>query len=282
LSCSTIELVDDDGWTDLLSSLIRDSGFAVMRTEKAGVGDSEGPPCNNLGYDQEVQHHREALEALLERSDIDPDRVFLFGASMGANQAPLIANGHKLAGIMVWGGGAKTWFERMINFDRNALELGGTTATEITEKMKKRSLFHSEYLLRNHTPFEIETNNPGLKGVWSEMIGTAETNHYGRPFAFHWEAQNQNWALAWSQVNSPVVVMYGEYDWVEDSAGHQLIADIVNNSNPGSAQFRIIPKTNHHFSEFASKKDAFEEVNGTKNGANVAYLMMQWMNSKLR
>ena len=45
---------------------------------------------------------------------------------MGSNYAPLVAAGEDVAGVVVWGGGATTWFERMTRFERNALELGDT------------------------------------------------------------------------------------------------------------------------------------------------------------
>lgn len=276
LSCSTIELVEPDGWTQLLSHLIKDSGYAVMRTEKSGVGDSEGPACDELDYVTEVRHHREALEAFLKREDIDPGRVFLFGASMGANEAPLIASKLPLAGIVAWGGGAKTWFERMLGFDRRALELGGTPVTEISERMRKNAWFHAEYLLHGKTPAQIEASSPQLRGVWQGMVGTDAKNHYGRPFRYHQQAQLQDWPGAWSQITAPVLVMYGEYDWFEDADSHRLIADIVNSAHPGNARFRVVPGTNHHFSRFVSARQAFAETGGTKNGDEVAAIIIDW------
>jgi hypothetical protein len=64
LSCGTIELPEtsQDGWSRMLRRLIQESGFVVWRTEKAGVGDSEGD-CVQLDYETEVSHHRQALRA---------------------------------------------------------------------------------------------------------------------------------------------------------------------------------------------------------------------------
>src|SRR5262245_27404981 len=43
LSCGTIELPESsqDGWSRMLRRIARESGMAMWRTEKAGVGDSE-------------------------------------------------------------------------------------------------------------------------------------------------------------------------------------------------------------------------------------------------
>jgi hypothetical protein len=68
LSCDTIELPESSrgGWSRMLRRLIQDSGAVVWRTEKAGVGDSEGE-CATLDYDRELAHHRQAL-AKIDRS----------------------------------------------------------------------------------------------------------------------------------------------------------------------------------------------------------------------
>src|SRR5688500_6664317 len=104
LSCDTIELPasKQDGWSRMLRRLAQESGMVMMRTEKAGVGDSEGGPCEALDYLTELAHHRAALAALRRSEHVDPDRIFIFGASMGGNMAPLVATGEKVAGVMIW------------------------------------------------------------------------------------------------------------------------------------------------------------------------------------
>src|SRR4029077_16179796 len=37
-----------------LMRVIGASGFVTMRVDKSGVGDSEGPPCDSIGYEQEL------------------------------------------------------------------------------------------------------------------------------------------------------------------------------------------------------------------------------------
>ncbi len=59
LSCDSIELPakQQDGWSRMLRRLAQESGFVMMRTEKPGVGDSEGD-CARLDYDTELSIHR--------------------------------------------------------------------------------------------------------------------------------------------------------------------------------------------------------------------------------
>ncbi len=279
LSCDSIELPasQTDGWGQMLRRLARDSGMAMMRTEKAGVGDSEGLPCASLDYETELAHHRDALVALRRRPEIDPGQIFIFGASMGANMAPLVASGQDIAGVMVWGGGAKSWFERTLSFERRAKELAGMPAAELDAYFKLLPRFLVSYLVDRQDPETISRNYPELEDVWGRIVGAAEGTHYGRPLSFHQQAQAQNWAGAWSEVDVPVLVLYGEYDWYEDALGHQLIADIVNRNQPGSASYVELAKTDHHFMRFLNVRAGFNDDRGEINSDEAVEAMLNWL-----
>lgn len=279
LSCDTIELRPNaqDGWSVMLRRLITESGMLWQRTEKSGVGASTGTPCEQLDYETELAHHRAALRQLRQRPDVDPRRIFVFGASMGSTYAPLVAAGEDVAAVIVWGGGATTWFERMLRFERNALELGGARPEAIADEVSARAAYFARYLLKGETPKAIAASDPELGEVWGRIVGTSGTAHYGRPFAFHQQAQRQNWAGAWSRVHAPVLVLYGEYDWFESHDAAQLIANIANARQPGSATFRELPQTDHHFTRYVSRGDAFAEKDGKENAAPAVAAILDWL-----
>jgi dienelactone hydrolase len=279
LSCDTIELRPgaQDGWSVMLRRLISESGMLWQRTEKSGVGDSKGTPCAQLDYATELAHHRAALRQLQARPDVDPKRIVVFGASMGSNYAPLVAADQDVAGVVVWGGGATTWFERMLRFERNALQLGGTDPQQLASEVNARAAYFSRYLLKGEAPSAIAASDPKLGEVWKRIVGTSDTGHYGRPFAFHQQAQQQNWAGAWARVRAPVMVLYGQYDWFESHDAAQLIATIVNDHRPGSATFREIPQLDHHFTQYSSPRDAFAEKNGKENAAPAVTAILDWL-----
>jgi dienelactone hydrolase len=279
LSCDSIELPasQTDGWSRMLRGIARASGAVMMRTEKAGVGDSEGGPCTELDYETELGHHREALAALRRSEDVDPDRIVIFGASMGGNMAPLVAERQDVAGVMIWGGGAHTWFERMLGFERRAKELGGLPADELDRYLKALTRFLGAYLLDGSTPDAIAQREPELDGVWAEIVGTGDGMHYGRPLAFHQQAQAQNWAAAWAAVQAPVLALYGEYDWFESAEAHRLVADIVNRGEDGRGRFVVIPQTDHHFMRYPNREAAFREEGGTVNADAAVDEMVRWL-----
>lgn len=205
LSCDTVEIGrDNDGWTQVLRALVSESGMVVMRLEKAGVGDSEGGPCSALDYETELAHNRLALHALQQHRWVDRRRIFVFGASMGANFAPLLANGERVRGVAVWGGGAQTWFERQLGFERRSLELGGATGAEIDARMRILSRIYSAILLRQASLEDLSESDPQLAAEWNLVTGSEGSTQFGRPIAFHQQAQAQHWAAAWAALDVPV------------------------------------------------------------------------------
>jgi len=281
LSCDSIEIRPDanDGWTTMLRRLLTESGMLWQRVDKSGVGDSVGPACASLDYETELAQHRAALRQLMSRPDVDPKRVVIFGASMGSNMAPLLAADQPVAGVAVWGGGATTWFERMLRFERNALELGDTEPARLAPEVSARAAFLAWYLLRAESPAAIASSDPALGKVWSRMVGTNVETHYGRPFAFHQQAQRQNWAGAWAHVRSPVLVLYGEFDWFESRDAAALIVDVVNRARPGAATLTVVPGLDHHFVRYASRREAFRETGGTVAADPVVSATLSWLDT---
>ena len=254
------------------------SGMVVIRVERSGTGDSEGVPCSELDYDTEVRHYREAFDQIARHPWVDSSRIIIFGSSLGSTTAPLIAQGKDIAGIAVQGGGAVTYLERMINFDRIFLERSGKySPAQIHEEMTRRIPFHVEYLINGKTPEQIERERPDLKGVWQSIRGGAEAPpHYGRPFAWHQQAAKHDFLEAWTNIRSPVLVIHGEYDQFEPEHGHRLIVDTVNKLRPGSATFIRIPKADHNIDVYPSADDAYADRNGTPRRDLLAQPIIEW------
>jgi DNA-binding transcriptional MerR regulator len=116
-----------------------------------------------------------------------------------------------------------------------------------------------------------------IGAVWSRIVGTAADGQYGRPFAFHQQAQRANWAGAWSKVNAPVLAMYGEYDWFESRDATTLITRIVNARSPGRGTFAEIARMNHHFAQYDTVAAAFAEKEGQVSPEPAVSVMLAWL-----
>jgi pimeloyl-ACP methyl ester carboxylesterase len=262
VSCDSVDFRADR--PSQLRELARRSDTVFIRVERSGTADSEGASCSELDYDTEVRHYREALDQMAGHPWVDPGRIVIFGSSLGSTTAPLIAQGRRVAGVMAQGGGAETYLERMINFDRLYLERSGKyRPEEIHAEMLRRIPFHYEYLVRGRGPQQVEAEHPELRGVWASIRGAEPDNHYGRSFAWHQQAAKQDFLAAWAEIEAPVLVLYGEYDQFEMREGHKLIADTVNRLRPGTATFVEIPQASHDLTRYPNAEAAYRDEGGT-------------------
>ena len=285
LSCDPITLppTGGDGWTQMLRGLVQRSGVVVARTEKAGLGESGGPKCGELGYDEELAGHRAGLTALRRSEHVHPESIFVVGASMGGTMAPLLAQGGGVRGVVVSGTTAKTWVEHMLALDRRVLELRGVTPDSVHALLNGHALFHALYLAEQRAPADIVAERPSLAAVWAQMLGTDSTyrHQYGRPIRFHHEAQRTNWEGAWAAVDAPVLVARGEYDWIMADDEHRRIVDIVNARRGGRARFVTLPRTDHGFLDYGSPHDAFRGQGGTFDPGALRVLL-DWLADQRR
>lgn len=277
LSCDSVEIPPGatDGWHFFDRDLARDSGFVLMRVDKPGVGDSEGV-CADTDYSTELAGYRAALEHLKRYDFVDPARLFVVGTSMGGATAPLVAQGQKVAGVAVWGSFAKTWLEHLLVLERKRLALAGDPPGVVNEKLRGYGELHALWLTHKLLPREALKRRPRLAPLWYD----APAHLYGRPAAFHHQAQELNLIAAWEKVEAPVLSLHGEYDWIMDRADHELLVDAVNRLRPGSARFESFPQTSHGFMKFASQLDAFKGGAKADYNADVARTVNAWLRER--
>lgn len=275
LSCTSPEfpLGANAGFSKLIHGLATDSGAVFLRVDKPGAGDSEGPPCIEADFASELAGYRAALQALKAHPAVDPGRIFLFGMSNGGGIAPLVAEGEQIRGYVVTGGWMKTWFEHMIENERRRLTLSGKSPAEVSEGLKGFSELYTGYLIHKMTPAEVLERRPHLAALWYDM----PEHQFGRPAVFYQQLQDLNLAAAWDKVSAPVLVVYGEHDWIMSREDHEMIAQTVNRNHPGKARFVAVPKMDHLFHINDSQQKSFDNYASGKFDPAVLKLMVDWL-----
>jgi len=255
LSCDTVEAPPGttDGTQHMLQAIAQTPGFAMVRLEKAGVGDSEGD-CGKTDFVAELAAYRQAFQHLKDFSFVDPSRIFLFGMSNGGGFAPLVAKGAPVQGYVVDGGWIKTWFEHMLETERRRLALTGHAPSEINTLMTSIARLYSAYLINHESPHAIFSKEPELRELWDG----SDDQEYGRPTAYYQQLQGLNLMAAWDAVRVPVLALHGEYDWIMSRGDFELLVDLVNRNSPGSAELVELPHTGHTFEHYASLQSAFD------------------------
>ncbi len=278
LSCDRVELSTQGGggWAQMLRGMIERSSMVFARTEKPGLAGSEGPPCAALDYETELAVHRAALRSLRTSPDVDPDSIFVFGASMGGTIAPLLARDASVRGVIVWGTTGRSWLEHLTALDRRVLELRGTPPADVTDRMGDHVRLLQLYLTEGRAPPDILRERPALRRAWEEMLGTGADHQYGRPFQFHQQAERADWQDAWGRLTVPVLVVRGEYDWLMSSPEHEHIVRLVNQAAPGAATLVTLSRTDHHFDVYQDLQSAFDGTGGQPSTA-VVDVIVRWL-----
>lgn len=257
LSCDQVELNRKamDGWANLIEDLATKSGCILVRTEKPGLGDSDGPDCSECDLKNEIAAYKASFEKMQQYDFVDNENIIILGGSIGGAIAPIIAEGQNVKGIISTGGFSTTWYEHILDFERNRLFFSGTKTEQIDSLMKKFTSFYAEYLIKKRKPSEIIKATPAYKTLWYQENDL----QFGRPVKYYQQLQDLNIGYYWSKINCPVLVVYGEYDWIMSKAEQENIIQLLNRKKEGTAELKIIPGMNHHYSKYTSPQEAFDE-----------------------
>ena len=260
LSCDSVEAPagtkDESGM--VFRGLAQLPNFVLFRTDKQGVGDSEGV-CAETDFDSELAGYRAAFRAMNNYDFIDTKKIYILGISNGGGFAPLVPESEKeraqVRGYISVGGWVKTWFEHMLEIERRRFALIGKSPGEVNDRMKDAATLYHEWLIKGRSVDDILKERPQLADVWPE--GKDRAHLYGRPLRFYQQLQQLNLAAAWSRSKVPTYVLRGAFDWIMSRDDSELIALYVNN-NGDLATFYEIPQTGHTFQHYLSLADAFK------------------------
>jgi len=196
-----------DGWTD--------AGLLVLRVERSGVGDSEGPPCSVTGLDEELDGYLAGIDHLRSRADVDPRRVHLFGQSFGAMTAPLLAMERPLAGVLVYGASGARWHDCVVDTTRRQRRLAGIPEERVEAEVALWAELHGLVCREGWTPALAFEKRPHLRSLRSlDCVG--ETL-WGRHVSLYQQLDAIDLFSVWGAVGRagvPVLVARGEYDWI--------------------------------------------------------------------
>jgi len=266
LSCDSVEYPqgETDGFGATFWRLIEQSGYATVRMDKTGVGESQGD-CAKLDFKVELSGYQAAFDEMLKYDFIDPAKVFVVGLSNGGGTSALVPRQHPVRGYIAASSWGRTWYEHMLELERGRLTRAGKAPAEVNSGVKAFTDFYNLYLMRGMAPGEVVAQHPEWKSVWYD----APDGQYGRPAAFYQQLQALNLGDAWQKVTAPVLVLHGTADTIMSDADARAIAESVNRAHAGMARYVEVPGGDHLLS-----------VNG-KLADDVAPTMMKWMQEQL-
>ena len=279
--CATMDLAlnPDDSITALLDVLTRNR-YATFRVEKSGLGDSEGVPCSETGFVSESAGYAQGLQELMAIPEVDKQKVFLLGISLGGVWAPILASEENVAGIISFSTISKTWPEYMYDNWRRQWELAGKTFTAIDSDLKLASTFWDKLLTENLEPGEIFDRYPQLSSLRAPLAYDPEnSNILNRHYTFVKELANTNIASYWEQVNVPALLLWGRGDYVATEEDQRLIDRLLQSRGVNSEL--VVIDSDHFWRQAADFRTAWDNARQGVTAplqSDVFDTIVEWLN----
>ena len=189
----------------LLSDFLTRNGYAILRLDKRGVGESEGSYISATTFDfaEDVEY---AIEYLLTREDIDPSAIGLIGHSEGALIAPIIASENKeLAFIIMMGGVGIQGKDLLLLQSAKMAQLSGMPQEQIDAISEQNRVLYEIAIEESNDSILVQRLQEANPDIEENMLNMLSLNWFRTFLALDPD-------VYLSQVTCPVLGITGEKD----------------------------------------------------------------------
>ncbi len=261
----------------LLSDFLTRNGYAVLRYDKRGVGESEGEYELATTFDFAADS-RAALEYLKAHPDIDPQQIGLIGHSEGGLIAPIVASEYKddVSFIVMMGGIGITGSELLLIQAEKMARIAGVPEEEIA-KMEET----------NRKLYEIagsDLNDSLMVNKCKEAVPEANDDMVNE-LTWDWLRTflSLDPDLYISKVECPTLAITGEKD-VQCPPEENLAAMKASLKKAGNKNFetRSMPGLNHLFQTAESGSPMEYEQIAEIISPDALKVILEWMNDQAK
>lgn len=245
------------GGTSRILKSFSDDGYVTVRVEKPGVGDSEGGPALDVGFDEEVDIYRQALKALDKYDFVDRSQVYVFGHSMGGCHAPIVCSEIPVKGVISYGTVSDSWLEWQIKAERIQSPLAGVSRAQVDKDVRKLIAFYHYLYNEKRTVAWIKENHPELKETADAQSPDGKMLN-PRSIKYMQEVNDRDFCEYWAKLGKTrVLALFGEFDFVSLQSCQEQVALAVNAANPGMATYLVVPQSDHIFNKQTNMQQSF-------------------------
>lgn len=260
-TCSSIDdLKNNHPYKRIIDAFV-DAGYVTLRIEKSGLGDSRNTPaCESCDLIDEVENFEVGLKKLKSLPYVDTNQIIIVGHSMGGIIAPAISAKHKVAGVVVYGTTAKSWFEYQLEMYRLQNALAGMNPIEVEKSVVDQYDLNYRYFVKKEKLEDMAKDPKAdsiLRTIW-EYDGNGKI--YSRNAEYWRQIQDYPHLENWKNTTAKVLVQFGESDFQAFSkADHEQIVNTVNHFNQGNATLKTYPHTDHFFAKSGTMQEAYNK-----------------------
>lgn len=240
---------------NVLAPIMKSQKYVLVRIDKPGQGDSEGPAYTKLTFNAEADAYVQALRLAKTLPYVDADRIAIYGHSMGGCFGPVVAAQEHVKAVIANGTIFGSFDEYMLENGRRQSELSKTPEDELDTQQKQLAAVDYFIFDLDQTPAQVSKDHPELAAYVKQTFPDGET-FSGVGIPFFQDLEHTNLAKAWKDSKCDVLAIYGENDFLSGRADHERIAAYVNALRPGTAEFKLIPNCDHVFTRTTSMADS--------------------------
>ena len=247
------------------------------RVDRLGVGDSEGVDVQATSVTDDVASFRSALSKLRTYDFVDPDRVFIFGHSLGTTIVPVVAKDQKLAGVISFASVYRPWPETILESMQQRWKLELLPEDQIKKRTDSVKAFLDQFVTKKQPLDSVLEGNAEYREIFGE--GALDRGFIGMPAKYAQDLATLPSASAWGAVNAPVLAIWGEADYIAARGDGEKLAETVNKAHAGKGCFLKLPEVDHMMSKAADQEESFLAGQGTFNPKFIE-AVLKWMTDK--
>lgn len=215
--------------------------FDSLRFDKRGLGDSEGEPCETLGFDRELADARAAVGRAKEMARARGIPLVVFGHGAGGVMAAMLAGDYDVKGVIAFATPSTRWLRSRRDAVREQLVLDGAES-------------------------EVEAELAAME----EVLNDNELD--GRTAAYHLELDAVDLEATWRQVGVPVQVLRGQYDWVVTEKDQARIAELAT-----TATVTVLDGIDHQLGHHANRAASLRDYGFGRFDASIVKATVDWI-----
>jgi uncharacterized protein len=218
-------------------------GFATIRLERSGTGDSEGDLCKDIDFNTEKHDYYEAARQTRELDCVDGDRFFLFGYSMGGVFAPIVAKQLCPKGIAVFGTIGRFWNDYVLETARRQRMQAGKSI-QIEKDLSRLRKFLFLLNTKKLHPSRIVDLYPEYRTyvVDSKYV-------HNRHYSFFQQLSDVDILREWAELPVPALIVSGNADSVALDDDQLAIYRVLSERTPPIAANLIQADVDHTFKQ---------------------------------
>ena len=260
-TCSSIDNLSDNHPYKRIIDAYAKAGFVTLRIEKSGLGDSRNTPaCESCDLKDEIENFQVGLDKLKSLPYVDTNKIIIFGHSMGGIVAPALSAKNSVAGVIVYGTTAKSWFEYQIEMYRTQNLLAGLDPLAYEQSVVEQYELNYRYFVKKESLTDL-AQDPYFDSLLQVHWGyDGDGKIFSRNAEYWRQIQDMPHLEHWKNTTAKVLVQFGESDFQAISLpDHQQIVRTVNYYHPDNASLLSYPLTDHFFAQSGTMQEAYDK-----------------------